>query len=288
MNTRNKIKTDYHVHPDYSPDAAPFQVRDYCEKALDLGLREICFTTHLDIDPVREHLDNYVFLNGKKHPVRDLIWLDKYVEEILAARKEFAGHNLKVKTGIEVSYVPGLEKEIETILLTYPFDFVLGGIHTLDHIDLSWDRECHLYFGRHSLEQIKKDYFSTLREAVQTKLFDCIAHLDIYKRYGIKFHGPEILTIHRDVVEPILEEMAQNNSGLEINTSSLRKGMDDFLPSREIIALAAQAGVKIFTVGSDAHHLDDLGAQVEDALQLLQELGLNNHVFNQRKPSPCL
>ena len=45
-------RTDYHVHPDYSIDASPVKIRDYCQKALELELREICFTTNVELDPL--------------------------------------------------------------------------------------------------------------------------------------------------------------------------------------------------------------------------------------------
>lgn len=286
MDKLNRYKTDYHIHPGYSLDAAPYTIKDYCSRALEIGLKEICFTTHLDLDPVRKDLDNYVLLDGHKHSVHNLIWLDRYFSEITDAQNQFNSLGLKVKVGIEVTYVPEAEEYIEKILTSYPFDYVLGGIHTLSHIDLSWDRECHLYFGTRSLEQIQTEYFSALHQAVQTGFFDCLAHLDIYKRYGIKQHGPQILTIYQGMVEPIFKEMIKKNMGLEINTSSLRRGMNDFLPSKEIISLAAESGIKIFTVGSDAHHLNDLGDRIDDALNLLEELGLKNHIFNQRQAFP--
>lgn len=286
MNDRDQFKTDYHIHPNYSLDAAPSTIKDYCYQALQLQIREICFTTHTDLDPVRGELDNFVFLDGIRHPIRDLVWIDRYFKEISIAQAEFAASGLKIKAGIEISYLPEAENEIEKIISSYPFDYVLGGIHTLNHIDLSWDRECHLYFGTRSLAQIQQDYFSILRQAVQTGFFDCIAHLDIYKRYGIKQHGSDILIIHQGIVEPIFKEMAKRKIGLEINTSSLRRGMNDFLPSKEIVSLAAKNGIEIFTVGSDAHQLADLGDKIEEALKLLKELGLKNHVFNKRQASP--
>jgi len=68
------LRTDYHVHPDYSIDASPVKIREYCQKALELGLAEICFTTHIELDPVRREKDNFVNLNGEKVPVLNFIY----------------------------------------------------------------------------------------------------------------------------------------------------------------------------------------------------------------------
>ena len=279
-------RTDYHIHPDYSIDASPVRVKDYCYRALELGLTEICFTTHLELDPVRRDIDNFAVLNGERISVYNYAWLDKYFVEITQAREEFRGDGLQVKAGIEVGYCQGCEKDIEKIIGSYPFDFVLGAIHCLDHIAISSMKESPRYFQLRSLSQVRKEYFSTLREAVVTGLFDALAHVDLYRRYGFRHFGPEILTIHRGAIEPIFKEMVRRGMGLEINTSSLRRGLQEFHPTREIVALAAKAGVEIFTIGSDAHSLEQVGDHLDEAQALLEEFNLVNHVFNRRRATP--
>ncbi|MDI3533914.1 MAG: histidinol-phosphatase family [Thermosediminibacterales bacterium] len=269
-------RTDYHIHPDYSTDASPVKIYDYCLRALELGFTEICFTTHLELDPI-QHCSPH-----------DLTWLDSYFNEIVQAEKDFKASDLKVKAGIEVGYKKGLEKDIEKIVKEYPFDFVLGAIHRLNNISISSMKESPLYFRSRNLAKLRDDYFTTLEEAVKSGLFDSIAHIDIYRRYGIKHYGPDVLTVHRGVIEPIFKEMARKGIGLEINTSSRRRGLKEFHPSREIISLAAKAGIKVFTVGSDAHSLDELGDNIEEALTLLENFNLYNHVFTRRRAVPCL
>lgn len=281
------VKTDYHVHPDFSIDASPVKIRDYCCRAVEIGLAEICFTTHYECDPVRREIDNFVVLNGRKHPVHDEAWVEAYLREIEDARREFEASGLKVKAGIEVGYEVGLERDIEKIVNGYPFDFVLGAIHCLKHIAISSMKESPGYYASRSLAEVRDDYFTTLREAVNTGLFDCMAHVDLYRRYGIRHFGQGILSIHRGIIEPILEEMARRGMGLEINTSSLRRGVREFHPSREIISLAVEAGVRVFTVGSDAHSLEELGDHIDEALALLEEFGLHNHTYTKRKAVDC-
>jgi len=279
-------RTDYHVHPDYSIDASPVRIRDYCEKALDLKLTEICFTTHIELDPARRDIDNFVVFQGERLSVFNPAWLDGYFREIARAQEEFRHANLKVKAGIEVGYCPGCEKYVEKIVNNYPFDFVLGAIHCLDHIAISSMKESPHYFQNKSLAELRKDYFTTLEEMVGTGLFDCIAHVDLYLRYGLTYYGPEVLTIHRGVVEPIFKEMARRGMGLEVNTSSRRRGLEEFHPTREMLTLAAQAGIKIFTVGSDAHSLDQLGDCIDEALAVLKNHNLYNHVYTLRQAVP--
>jgi len=279
-------KTDYHLHPNYSYDASPFSIKDYCRKALELGLKEICFTTHMEIDPVREDIDNFAIVNGQKIAVLDQAWLDHYFLEIAEAQSDFKGMGLNIKAGIEVGYCRGMEKAVENILRQYPFDFVLGAIHCLDHIAISSKNESPSYYKGRNLQQLRDDYFSVLKDMVASGLFDCIAHLDLYVRYGLPFYGDDIFTIHREVIEPILQDIARRGMGIEINTSSRRRGIQEFHPAKEIVALAAKAGVNVFTIGSDAHKPSELGGYLDEAMQILQEFNLKNHVFDRRQAIP--
>ena len=279
-------RTDYHIHPNYSIDASPVSIKEYCYRALELGLVDICFTTHLEVDPVRKDIDNYAVLNGEKVSVYNYAWLDNYFYEITQAREEFRAHCLKVKAGIEIGYCRDAEKDIEKIINNYPFDFVLGAIHCLNHIAISSMKESPQYYQPRSLSQVRTDYFTILREMVESGLFDSIAHIDLYRRYGINQFGYKILASHRGAIEPIFMGMVRREMGLEINTSSLRRGLKEFHPSREILALAAKSGVKIFTIGSDAHSLEQLGDYLDEAHALLEEYNLVNHVYSRRRAVP--
>lgn len=281
------VKTDYHIHPNYSIDAADVSIEEYCKKALDMGFNEICFTTHVELDSVRREMDNYVMVNGKRISVFDPAWLDSYFNEIRRAQEQFKGTPLHIKAGVEIGYCPGTEKDIEKIVNNYPFDFVLGAIHCLDHIAISSMKESPRYFQPRTLDQVRRDYFTTLQELVATGLFDCLAHLDLYVRYGSRYFGPEINRIHEGIIESIFKEMAQKGMGLEINTSSRRRGLEEFHPSKEIVALAAESGITIFTVGSDAHKLEELGEYLDEAEAILEEFNLTNHVFTKRQAIPC-
>jgi histidinol-phosphatase (PHP family) len=278
-----RVKTDYHVHPDYSVDAEAVKIREYCQGALELGIEEICFTTHLEFGAVEQGKDKIIYYKGKRWNIFDWEWLDGYFDEIDRAEKEFKSSGLSVKRGIEIGYLPNYLEEIEKVVNEYPFDFVLGGIHFIDGYFIASKIDCVDYFKTRSLETVGNDYFSMLGDMVESGLFDSVAHIDIYSRYGIRYFGKRINNLHKGRIEPILREIAQRNMGIEINTSSISRGLAEFHPTKEIISLAVQAGVKIFTVGSDAHELSTLGEYIDEALDMLDEFGLHNYIYEKRK-----
>jgi histidinol-phosphatase (PHP family) len=262
--------SDYHVHPDYSLDASG-AIDQYCQRALELDLKEICFTTHYDTDPKRKDEDPFMRIDGKIVPLNEEN-VKRYIEDVRRANKIYSPMGLSVKAGLEVDYAPHIEERLKKDLASLDLDYILGAVHCLDHIAISASKEAESYFKRKSLKELCQEYYKVLGKAVESGLFDVIAHLDIYRKYGLAFYGEGILTAHRGLVEPVLELMVENDVGMEINTGLLRKGHKEFSPSLEILNLALKMNVKIIAYGSDAHKVSHLGKDIKEAYLLVEKM----------------
>lgn len=265
-----KFLSDYHVHPDYSLDATG-TIDQYCQRALELGLKEICFTTHYDTDPVRKDIDPFMRIDGKIVPLSKEN-VKRYIENVKRANEVYSHEGLSVRVGLEVDYAPHFENQLRKNLAAFDLDYILGAVHCLDHIAISASDEADDYFRKKSMKELCQEYYEVLGEAVQSDLFDAIAHPDIYRKYGLAFYGEEILTAHRGLVEPVLELMVKNDVGMEINTGLLRKGHNQFSPSLEILNLALRMDVKRIAYGSDAHKVAHLGKDIKEAHLLVEGL----------------
>jgi histidinol-phosphatase (PHP family) len=265
-----KNLSDYHVHPDYSLDATG-TIDQYCQRALKLGLREICFTTHYDTDPERKEIDPFMRIDGKIVPSSEGN-VKRYTEDVRRANKTYSPLGLSVKAGLEADYAFHIERDLRKNLAAFDLDYVLGAVHCLDHIAISASKEAKSYFRKKNIRELCQAYYKVLAKAVESHLFDAIAHLDIYRKYGLAFYGEEVLTAHRGLVEPVLQLMADNDVGLEINTGLLRKGHNQFSPSLEILNLALNMNVKITAYGSDAHKVSHLGKDIKEAYLLVERL----------------
>ncbi len=261
--------SDYHVHPDYSLDATG-TIDQYCQRALELGLKEICFTTHYDTDPVRKDEDSLMRIDGKIVPLNEGN-VKRYIEDVRTANKIYSPRGLCVKAGLEADYAPHFEKDLRKNLAVFDLDYILGAVHCLDHIAISASKEAESYFRNKNVEELCQEYYSVLGKAVESGLFDVIAHLDIYRKYGLAFYGEKIMTAHRGLVEPVLQLMAENDVSMEINTGLLRKGHNQFSPNLEILNLALKMDVKIIAFGSDAHKVAHLGKDIKEAYLLVEK-----------------
>ena len=278
---------DYHVHPDYSIDARG-SMRDYAQKALEKGLSEICFTTHLDLVPERMHLDGYVRVNGELWSVKDE-WIPLYLQEIHDMKHMYRGKGLEILAGVEMDYHPDVVSDIESILNRYTFDYVLGAVHSLDGYSIAVPEDCRAFCRGKTPQEVCRQYFLLVAEAVETELFDAMAHLDLYKRFSYSLYGPQLDDAHLPVWERVLEAFASSSVGVEINTGNWRKGLSQPSPSADQLADLVRNGLECVTVGSDAHLPALIGKDIQRALDFAQAAGCASvQRFRKRKPETAV
>lgn len=245
---------DCHVHSVFSPDSLQ-PMQGQCERALELGLDGLCFTEHLDFDALSL---------GYYNP-------QAYFNEISRLRDVYAGR-LDILSGLEFSEPHLHPRELEQAQ-NRPYDFILGSVHywmgalfpsEMQDMGLN-PADC---FAR---------YWEQMRLMMQCGGFDCAAHLDFPKRYF------RCLEFDPGMLGGIFSAMTANGIVLEINTSSLRKGLADTLPGEDLLRRYIAAGGEYVTLGSDAHTAEELYADVPQAQALAQRLGLQVVRFAGRK-----
>jgi histidinol-phosphatase (PHP family) len=248
---------DCHMHSDCSGDCtAP--MLDMCAAAVDRGLKIICFTEHIDFEPTDVCYRKYDY--------------DLYKGKIAEARKAFDGV-LDIRCGIEVDFVTKYRSQIGHLLATTEFDYVLGASHYVDGVILE-DHE--IYFPGKTADEAYAPFFDNVLAAVETGWFDTLAHLDLCKRYGVRYYGPFDSTPYKGIIEQILRAVISRGMSLEINTSGLRQSPEDTYPSLDLLRLYASLGGKLIAVGSDSHKPQDVGAGIDTALDAVRALGLTS------------
>ncbi len=264
---------DYHVHPNTSDDTKETATFErYVERAIELGLKAICFTPHVDLNPARVPVDRFWRKDNRFIPL-DRDFLQFYMAKLEALRNKYSARVITIKSGLEMSYGSDFEAGIRDFIEGFAFDYIIGSIHCIDNVALSSSKEARGLFVSIGLDELAEKYFRQIRYAVDSGIFDSIGHFDGYKKYGLNYYGPEIFTVHGPYVDKIFELMRERDVGLEINTSAIKKGHKEFYPSRVILEKAYAMGVKVAGIGSDAHRPDDLAFQLDRAYKLANELG---------------
>ena len=97
--------------------------------------------------------------------------------------------------------------------------------------------------------------------------------------------GPYPFDKIKDLVAEILKVAIKDEKGIELNTSFHRYALKDSTPSKDILLLYKDLGGTILTIGSDSHKPEHLGAYIQDAKKMLQEMGFKQYcTFDHMKP----
>lgn len=263
------IYTDYHLHTTLSHDGIS-TMEEHIKNAINLGLKEICFTEHYDI------------YDGLKNNTLKTIDIRNYVEKF-NYHKEKYNHQISLKLGIEIGLQPDIKETICNMVKQYPFDFIIGSSHITCKKDISKDPT---FFEGLTKKEAYTKYFREVLENVKLyDEFDVYGHIDYIVRYG----GYEEKTIkysdYQEILDEILVNIIKKGKGIEINTSGYRYGLGTAHPNKEILARYRELGGEIITIGSDAHKIDDVCSDFEKATELLKQIGFKNYaIFENRKP----
>jgi histidinol-phosphatase (PHP family) len=260
--------TDYHVHlrPDgHGSTAAEYFTQANAERyraaAQERGIAELGVSEH--VYRFTQVLDVWAHPFWQEHARDDI---DEYCA--------FVRQETDLRLGIEADFVPGGEDRMANLLQARDFDYVVGSVHFLrdgavDMDDYSvWDS------GR-SVEEIWKRYFEAIAEAARSGLFDILAHPDLVKVWGARDNGRRTPAGDlRRYYEPAIEAVAETGIAVELSTAGLRKPVGEMYPAPVFLEMCLEAGAPI-ALSSDAHRPEDLGAGYEQALELLERLGVS-------------
>jgi histidinol-phosphatase (PHP family) len=269
LNTDQKIELfDCHVHPDYSLDASG-TMDEFCQKALRIGLKGICFTSHYDVDPERKDIDAFMRVKGKVIPLSEET-INIYLEDIEEAKHKYEPLGLKVRSGLEIDYAPRIEEQLKEDLSKFKLDYILGAVHCLEHIAITSSEEVFPYLEKRTAQSLCDDYYGNLISGIKSGLFHSVAHLDGFKKYALGYYGEKLLMAERIWIGPVLQELKNRKIGIELNTGWFKKGIKKFFPDEYILKSAADSGINIMAIGSDAHRIEELGLGLPEAVSYIE------------------
>ncbi|SEQ95628.1 histidinol-phosphatase HisJ family protein [Piscibacillus halophilus] len=254
---------DFHMHSTFSADCeAPME--KMAEAAVDKGVQSICFTDHIDYD----------------YPDTSIVFdvdLEQYEKAYQEVKQKFST-KLDIRKGIELGIQPHLIDQYKELIKANHFDFIILSMHTTDCKDLHSGK----LFEDCTLDVAYEKYYTELLECVKRyDAFSILGHIDLVTRYK---YEDGVHHFH-EVMEDIFKTIIPRGQGIEINTSGYKYNMNRLLPSKDILQLYYDMGGEIITVGSDAHKPERVGDRIDEAYDLLREIGFTYvTTFKNREP----
>jgi len=254
---------DFHMHSTVSCDGhdCPAKMIAAAQKA---GLREICFTDHVDDDPLGDSSS-----------------LQYRLEDYEAAYSRLTAPDLKLRFGMEFGMLANNTAFAAQRTRERNYDFIIGSVHFADNVDVYFPE----YWEGKTVFQAERIYLQTILDCVTAHDdFDVLGHLTfLSKARRHPTHIPICLEDHREVVTEIMKVLVSKGKGMEINTSGVDR-CGAYLPAPEYLRLFKELGGKIVTVGSDAHDAKRVGQYCHEACRIVQDIFGYVCTFENREP----
>lgn len=251
---------DFHMHTAVSFDSTE-TAQAMLAAAEARGLKEICFTDHIDYTP-------------KMDMVFD-------TAEYIAAYDNLHSDKLLIRRGMEFGLTPDNQAQLKADLNRYDFDFVIGSVHLVDGLDVYLEP----YWEGKTVEQAVLQYLNRVLECVRVHDdYDVLGHLTfVSKAHGNPTQALIPYEAHRELFDEILRELVRHGKGMELNTSGLDR-CGGYLPTMDYFRRFYELGGRIVTVGSDAHNATRVGQYSDDAVRELKDIFGYVCTFEKRRP----
>jgi histidinol-phosphatase (PHP family) len=269
------MRTDYHLHNHFSPDSGE-QTAKIIERALELGMDEICITNHAETHEEETGLSRFELKEAVSR-------FRKIKKEIEGEQKKYS--NIRLRFGVELEYAENRMQQLSQFIHSVPLDFILGSVHVVRGVVISSHLFANELYRNTSEDVAYKSYFNNLLKLVEWGDLDIVAHFDICKKYGHKFYGPFEPEKYEKEVRTILKKMKDRNIGIELNTGSMQKRCRELFPHPKIINWALEEGIVRYTIGSDAHNHKEIGRSFGDAFRIARSVGISHLTSYSRRQS---
>ena len=255
---------DQHLHTTLSADGES-TMEEMCARALELGMRHICFTEHIDYG----------------HPQSDAFTLDyaAYDAQLACCRERFP--ELFIGKGVEAGVLPVTAAQTAADVAAQRFDLVIGSLHVVDGIDPYYPE---FYQGRDRRECLRRYVENLARLPELLPDFDILSHIGYVTKFAPFANQPLEYEEFPEALDQLLRGLIQRGQGLEVNTSGYNVSSAPF-PTPSILRRYRQLGGELVTLSSDAHSTAKLGQHFNRARALLRELGFTHiALYRQRQP----
>lgn len=236
--------------------------------AIAKGLEVMCFTDHYD----KENMD---------WGPEDIFDVEEYFKTLVPLKEKYKDQ-IEVRIGVELGMQPHLGQFYTEFVKKYPFDFVIGSVHSACKSDIAFGK---IFEGRTDEEVYHIIMDETLEDVKTHEDFDVLGHLDYMSRYGREKKGYSY-EAYADIIDEILRALVERGKGLELNMSGFKYGLPFAHPRPEVLKRYRELGGEIVTVGADGHKPGHIAYDFYKAEDILKECGFTYYTeFKERKPS---
>ncbi len=252
----NRVR-DFHAHSNYSDGRFLSRM---VRAAQEAGLEAFGFTDHCSVSS-REAMQHARASMGFNLDIT----YERRRDSIERLRREVSG--IEIYDAVEMDYDPRDESEISDFLTEAAFDYALGSVHSVDGLNVQYPSDFE-EMSSNELDRFVDRYFENLVSLIESELFDVAAHPDLIERTPV-LRGRATETHYRRAARAF----ADSRTVPEINAGRALREEGIVHPSSPFLDILREHGTRV-TIGTDAHHPDEVGERAVFLDNFLQETGI--------------
>lgn len=271
----------YHTHTNFSDGRNSLE--ELIDRAKEIGLTELGISDHLIVhkdmkqsrsqESLQKYFAPYIYNDSFK---KILPKFQKHCDEIHRLGRQ---KNMRLLVGFEVDFFTydGWQEEFKEFISQLDYDYLLTGNHFL------FDEKGEDLFNIDDLKKIYPDsscygdfivrHFATLKQAVLSRMFNFLAHIDYIRRLGDDVCGQDMFVAQKTEV---LKTLAATDTDIEVSTKGLRKDGYTY-PYGWMLQEIANLGIKV-VLSDDAHRLNELAYRFADAEKMLEQYKISRRL----------
>lgn len=259
---------DGHVHLE-NGDLSVEYAMQFVEAAAERGIDTLQILDHthrfIEFSPMYDGVRNASPLQAQ--------WLSKKIKDHISDYhhliEEMKQMKLPIRVlfGLEVCYTPEAESFLKEILAQYPYDFLVGSIHSIDGVlyDMPFSKE--LLWNVQDTDTIYQRYYALLEQVITSGLFTQVGHPDTIKLFNIyPTYDLQATYEHLAKLAVAYNVQMENNTGCHYRYHTEDIGLSD-----AFLAALVKEGTPIIPA-SDAHYPAHVGNYIKEANQRIEDM----------------
>lgn len=231
----------HHSHSGQFCDHAVNTLEEVIQDAISKKLHTFCLTEHIP----REQIDFYPEELDRQTEASLIQLFDDYHREATRLRERYKDE-INIHIGFEGEWIrPSTLGIIHGLLDRYHFDLFVGSVHHMHTIPIDFDHE--LYAKAREAaggtdEKLFRDYFDSQFDMLKALQPPVVGHFDLIR---LKSDDPErsfqdFPEVWRKICRN-LQFIVEYGGVVELNSASIRKGMSEPYPKREICQVSLRS-----------------------------------------------
>ena len=260
-----------HTHTHFSDGSS--SPEEYVKEALLQGFHTLGFSDHSPVP-----FENSFAIREER--------LQEYITTILGLRELYPS-SINILLALEIDFIPGITKPLETYREMNCFDYFIGSVHLvkngnsddlwfIDGPDINiYDEGLKRVFNN-DIRSAVTAYYHQVNRMIETENPDIIGHLDKIRMYNRNRYFLENEDWYIKLIEETLDLVREKGCVVEVNTRGIYKKRSNALfPGIEILKMIRASKIPI-TLSSDAHKPHELSLYFKETRKLLKEIGFES------------